>query len=265
MRLLAFSCQTAVVLIHGCLIPAGLRLQNLLGVLKIGILLITVGTGAAALLATFKKAFRARTTLIRGKQYGKVPEEAGASSVHVYTMQAISLPFNSSRNLLLQVIWSYTGFSIVNSALPEVQNPARTVWIAGPLLCRFTSCATSSTSLLQVRRKSLVLVACGFSTVQERLGLEDGALVVWLCGSVGFGEHSYRSVYQLSYYDLPADLRSEFSRLRREGSIKRSQQRVSSHSARCGLQTRPMELHWHPQLTSYFSPLDSAVHICLMP
>jgi len=50
-------------------------------------------------LATFKKAFRARTTLIHGKQSGKVPEEVEASSAHVYTMQAISLPFDSSRNL----------------------------------------------------------------------------------------------------------------------------------------------------------------------
>ena len=66
------------------------------------------------------------------------------------------------------------------------------------------------------------------------------------------------------YYDLPADLRSEFSRFLREGSIKRSQQRVSSHFARCGLQTRLMELHWHTQLTSYFSPLGWAVCIIVI-
>ena len=81
-----------------------------LGVMKIGINFITVGTGAAASLATFKKAFRARATLVCGKQSGKVPQEAGASSAYVYTMQAISLPFDSSRNLFLHVIWSYTGF-----------------------------------------------------------------------------------------------------------------------------------------------------------
>ena len=78
-------------------------------------------------------------------------------------------------------------------------------------------------------------------------------------------ECSFRSTYQLSCYDLPADLHSEFSRFHRERSIKRSQQRVSSHSARCGLQIRLMELHWHPRLTSDISPLDWAVHICLMP
>ena len=61
-------------------------------------------------LATFKKAFRARTNLIRDKQSGKFPEDAGASSAHDYTMQAISLPFDSSRNLFLHLIWSYTGF-----------------------------------------------------------------------------------------------------------------------------------------------------------
>ena len=48
-RLLAFFCLTGVTLLHGLHIPTGLRLQNLLGVLKLGILLIAVGTGAAAL------------------------------------------------------------------------------------------------------------------------------------------------------------------------------------------------------------------------
>jgi len=48
-RLLAFVCLTGVLLLHGLHIPAGIRLQNVLGFMKIGILLIVIGTGFIAL------------------------------------------------------------------------------------------------------------------------------------------------------------------------------------------------------------------------
>jgi len=48
-RLVAFICLTGVLVLHGLHIPAGIRLQNLLGFTKIGIPLILVGTGFMAL------------------------------------------------------------------------------------------------------------------------------------------------------------------------------------------------------------------------
>ena len=48
-RLVAFLCLTGVLALHGLHIPAGIRLQNLLGFMKIGILLILIGTGFMAL------------------------------------------------------------------------------------------------------------------------------------------------------------------------------------------------------------------------
>jgi amino acid transporter len=48
-RLVAFACLTGVFLLHGLHIPAGIRLQNVLGFMKIGILLFVVGTGFIAL------------------------------------------------------------------------------------------------------------------------------------------------------------------------------------------------------------------------
>ncbi|EDR07256.1 APC amino acid permease [Laccaria bicolor S238N-H82] len=98
-------CQTAGVLLHGLFIPAGLRLQNLFRVLKIGILLIAVGTGAAAFAGHLQE---------------------GVSRLHNFdSWQTV---WQGSRGggsvictCLYQVIWSYTGFSIVNYTLPEVQ------------------------------------------------------------------------------------------------------------------------------------------------
>ena len=68
-------------------------------------------------------------------------------------------------------------------------------------------------------RKSLALVTHGFSTIQECLVLKDGALVVWVCDSVCFGECSFCGTYQLACYDLPADLCSEFSHFHRQKSL----------------------------------------------
>lgn len=48
-RIVAFLCLTGVLLLHGLHIPSGLRLQNLLGVFKIGILFIVIIAGFLAL------------------------------------------------------------------------------------------------------------------------------------------------------------------------------------------------------------------------
>lgn len=48
-RVVAFLCMTGVLLLHGLHIPSGLRLQNFLGSLKIGILCIVVCAGFLAL------------------------------------------------------------------------------------------------------------------------------------------------------------------------------------------------------------------------
>ena len=47
-RLVALVCLTGILLLHGLHVPSGIRLQNILGFMKIGILLIVVGTGFIA-------------------------------------------------------------------------------------------------------------------------------------------------------------------------------------------------------------------------
>lgn len=53
-RVVAFLCLTATALLHGLHIPSGLKLQNGLGALKIGVLLVMVGTGVAALMGVLQ-------------------------------------------------------------------------------------------------------------------------------------------------------------------------------------------------------------------
>ncbi|KAF4552373.1 High-affinity methionine permease-like protein 2 [Elsinoe fawcettii] len=111
-RGVGLACITAAFLIHGLALKWGLRLQNLLGIIKLIIILIIVVSGWAALGGAlkiekpdnFSNAFQGTT----GSAYGVV-------------------------TALYNVIWSYIGYSNANYALSETKNPVRTLKIAAPL------------------------------------------------------------------------------------------------------------------------------------
>lgn len=112
-RGVGLACITAAFLIHGLALKWGLRLQNLLGIIKIIVVLIIVVAGWIALAGhvkldkkpdNFTNAFEGTT----GSAYGVV-------------------------TALYNVIWSYIGYSNANYALSETKNPVRTLKIAAPL------------------------------------------------------------------------------------------------------------------------------------
>ncbi|CAI6333182.1 unnamed protein product [Periconia digitata] len=111
-RGIGLACITAAFLIHGTALKWGLRLQNLLGIIKLLIILLIVVSGWAALGGAlridkphnFDNAFEGTT----GSAYGVV-------------------------TALYNVIWSYIGYSNANYALSETRNPVRTLKIAAPL------------------------------------------------------------------------------------------------------------------------------------
>lgn len=105
------ACVTSAFLIHGLALKWGLRLQNLLGVIKLLILLLIVVSGFVALGGhlkidkpdNFSNAFKGTT----GSAYGIV-------------------------TALYNVIWSYIGYSNANYALSETKDPVRTLKRAAP-------------------------------------------------------------------------------------------------------------------------------------
>ncbi|KAG2017340.1 high affinity methionine permease [Coprinopsis cinerea AmutBmut pab1-1] len=116
-RLVAFSCLSGAMLLHGLHVSAGLRLQNVLGISKIGILCVVVATGAVA----------ATGRLAEGVE-------------HPDNFDSWSKIWEGSRwggsvmcACLYNVIWSYVGFSNANYALSEMRRPERTLRIAGPI------------------------------------------------------------------------------------------------------------------------------------
>ncbi|KAL4804226.1 amino acid/polyamine transporter I [Aspergillus unguis] len=110
-RGIGLACITAAFLIHGFALKWGLRLQNLLGVIKLVIILVIVVSGWVALGGhtkgetphNFANAFEGTT----GSGYGVVMA-------------------------LYNVIWSFIGYSNANYALSETKNPTRTLKIAAP-------------------------------------------------------------------------------------------------------------------------------------
>ncbi|OAT07518.1 high affinity methionine permease [Blastomyces gilchristii SLH14081] len=111
-RGVGLACITAAFLIHGLAMKWGLRLQNLLGIIKLLVIIVIVVAGWAALGGAlkvekpnnFENAFEGTT----GSAYGVV-------------------------TALYNVIWSFIGYSNANYALSETKNPVRTLKIAAPL------------------------------------------------------------------------------------------------------------------------------------
>lgn len=111
-RGIGLACITAAFLIHGLALKWGLRLQNVLGVIKLIILLIIIVAGFAALGGhlkidkpdNFSNAFEGTT----GSAYGVV-------------------------TALYNVIWSYIGYSNANYAMSEMKDPVRTIKRAAPI------------------------------------------------------------------------------------------------------------------------------------
>ncbi|KAK2594492.1 methionine permease [Conoideocrella luteorostrata] len=108
-RGIALACITSAFLIHGTALKWGIRLQNVLGIIKIIVILIIIISPLVNLKKvrennSFSKPFEGTT----GSAYGIV-------------------------TALYNVIWSYVGYSNANYALSETKNPARTLKFAAPL------------------------------------------------------------------------------------------------------------------------------------
>jgi hypothetical protein len=114
-RGIGLACITSAFLIHGLALKWGIRLQNLLGFIKVIIILVIVVCGWVALAGHLK--------LPKGKKphnFTNAFEGTTGSAYGVVTA-------------LYNVIWSYIGYSNANYALSETRNPVRTLRIAAPL------------------------------------------------------------------------------------------------------------------------------------
>ncbi|SSD61927.1 probable High-affinity methionine permease [Saccharomycodes ludwigii] len=100
-------------LVNAINVKAGIYLQNVLGIFKIGIVIFISITGWVAL-------------------GGGLPNHYKTNNFHNAFEGTKNTTAYGIVNALYNVIWSFIGYSNVNYALGEVKNPVRTLKIAGP-------------------------------------------------------------------------------------------------------------------------------------
>lgn len=114
-RGIGLACITAAFVIHGTALKWGLRLQNVLGVIKILIILLIVVAGWLALAGHLK-----------------LPEDQGPRNF-TNAFEGTTGSAYGVVTALYSVIWSFVGYSNANYALQETKNPVKTLKIAAPL------------------------------------------------------------------------------------------------------------------------------------
>ena len=110
-RGVGLACVTTAFLVHGLALKWGLRLQNLLGLIKLIVIIIIVVAGWAALGGALK--------VEKPHNFDNAFEGTTGSAYGVVTA-------------LYNVIWSYIGYSNANYALSETRDPVRTLKRAAP-------------------------------------------------------------------------------------------------------------------------------------
>jgi amino acid transporter len=111
---LAVGLLTAITIVHGCFLRLGIRIQNVLGWIKVGLVLFVIGTGL------FIVIFRSGA-------------ESESQRQHAWNSSWDSLWEDSNwswgiiSTALFKVFYSYAGLSNVNNVLNEVKDPVRTL------------------------------------------------------------------------------------------------------------------------------------------
>lgn len=112
-KYLAVALLTLVHIIHGVTPKFGIKLQNFLGWIKIGIIVLMILCGL------FVVVFRPDT--------GKVPADSQAVLTWERLWQGSNWNWGIVSTALFKVIYSYSGLENVNNVLNEVKDPVRTL------------------------------------------------------------------------------------------------------------------------------------------
>ncbi|EIN03825.1 APC amino acid permease [Punctularia strigosozonata HHB-11173 SS5] len=117
----ALLCMTFCLVMHGCFLHQGLRIQNTLGAAKIVILIVIPISALLNVVGIPFFQLRDGVNVPHNFDVDKIWEGSFKTGVSGF----VTGMFN--------VIWSYNGYQNANYALAEVHNPVRTIRRAAPL------------------------------------------------------------------------------------------------------------------------------------
>jgi amino acid transporter len=108
---LAIGLLTAITIVHGCFLRTGILIQNILGWIKVGLVLFMILAGLFVVVFQHHDTVATRNHFPAGKDLFKDSE---------WSWGVISTS-------LFKVFYSYAGLSNINNVLNEVKNPVRTL------------------------------------------------------------------------------------------------------------------------------------------
>jgi len=124
-KILALGLLTWITIVHSCFYRTGIVIQNLLGWLKIGLVIFMILAGLFVVLF--------RPQLSSGASTGT----GQASKSLVYASDDLwggsNWGLNNLSTSFFKVLYSYAGLNNVNNVLNEVKNPVRTLKSVGPI------------------------------------------------------------------------------------------------------------------------------------
>ena len=118
-KLLAVGLLTCITIVHSCFYRTGIWIQNVLGWVKVGLIIFMILTGFIVVI------FRPQTSATSPT----VSATAGLDDLwsgSVWDWNTLSTAF-------FKIFYSYAGLSNVNNVLNEVKNPVRTLKTVGPV------------------------------------------------------------------------------------------------------------------------------------
>ncbi|KAK4195025.1 putative low-affinity methionine permease [Triangularia verruculosa] len=124
-RALAVALMTAITVVHGCFLRTGIFLQNLLGWIKIGLVVFMTLASAVVVVAGYRPTPSSSGTRT-------LPSWDGIWEGSVWNWGIIS-------TALFKVFYSYSGLQNVNNVLNEVRDPVKTLRSAATTAL-FTAC-----------------------------------------------------------------------------------------------------------------------------
>ena len=114
-KTLAVALLTSVVIIHGCFRKAGVAIQNVLGYLKLAIILLMVLTSLFVVV---------RGSRGRSQSHALTNTQRSTSD---YFWRGSVWDFGTISTALFKVFYSYAGLQNVNNVMNEVKNPVKTL------------------------------------------------------------------------------------------------------------------------------------------
>jgi amino acid transporter len=116
---LAVGLMTVITIVHGCFLDVGIKIQNLLGWIKIGLIIFMIFT------SLFVVAFRRGNGGTRALE-PSTKKFPGIWEGSIWNLEAISTS-------LFKVFYSYAGLENINNVLNEVKNPVQTLKSVAPV------------------------------------------------------------------------------------------------------------------------------------